>query len=123
MANKIEFTYEDDDGNEIEASLPAEYAVCDRCHGEGKHVNPSIDGNGITQSEMEELGDDFRESYFRGDYDVSCDVCHGNRVVLEIVETKFLTEEQKELEEIYWKQLRRESDYDEERNMERRYGC
>jgi len=123
MSNSIRFTYEDDDGNEIEASLPAEYEVCDHCHGEGKHVNPSIDGNGITQSEMEELGDDFRESYFRGDYDVNCETCGGKRVVLEVIDTKFLTDEQKKLEEIYWKQLQYESDYDEERNMERRMGC
>lgn len=63
--------------------IPAKYEVCGTCRGHGSHVNPAIDSHGITQSEMEELGDDFREGYFRGDYDVTCAECEGKRVVLE----------------------------------------
>lgn len=125
MTNQIKFTYEDDDGNEVEASLPAVYEVCDHCYGEGKHVNPGIDGNGITQSEMAELeadDEDFRGNYMSGMYDVQCETCHGKRVVLEI-DSEHLTEAQKELEEIYWKKLNYESDYDSEREQERRFGC
>lgn len=74
-------TFTNEDGEEIQ--IPAKYEVCDRCHGEGHHTNPAIDGNGITQSEMEELGDDFREDYLSGVYDIPCDECYGKRVILE----------------------------------------
>ncbi|HEU5112111.1 MAG TPA: hypothetical protein VFU96_02270 [Acidimicrobiia bacterium] len=57
------------------------WAVCPRCHGNGSHVNPSIDGNGITESEMAELGEDFREDYMSGVFDVPCEECGGLRVV------------------------------------------
>jgi hypothetical protein len=66
---------------EVIHQLPAKMAVCSRCNGEGTHTNPSIDGNGITASEMEELGDDFREDYMSGVYDVTCTTCKGRNVV------------------------------------------
>lgn len=69
----------DDEENEIR--IKTKYEVCPRCWGEGRHTNPSIDGNGITQSEMDELGEDFAEDYFSGAYDVLCEECKGNRVV------------------------------------------
>jgi hypothetical protein len=82
-SGKPVFTYVtfDSSGEEVTISLPAKFEVCHRCRGEGSHTNPSIDGNGITASEMDELGDDFREDYMRGVYDVTCSVCHGARVV------------------------------------------
>jgi hypothetical protein len=55
--------------------------VCPRCGGEGSYVNPAIDGHGITAEEMHDLGDDFRDDYMAGVYDVPCDVCKGRRVV------------------------------------------
>lgn len=78
---EIVFTLFDADGAEVEHRLPGKFEVCHRCRGEGKHTNPSIDGNGITASEMAELGDDFREDYVDGFYDVTCQTCHGRRVV------------------------------------------
>ena len=68
------------DGEEIEYSLPAKFEVCTRCEGAGSHTNPSIDGNGISPQEFDE-DPDFEEAYFRGDYDVTCSVCRGARVV------------------------------------------
>ena len=62
-------------------SNDSRYEICPHCRGEGSYVNPSIDGNGITESEMAELGDDFWEDYFSGTYDVRCEMCHGNRVI------------------------------------------
>ncbi len=79
-AAKIQFTLVNADGDEIEFSLAAKFEVCRRCNGEGTHTNPSIDGNGITASEMEELGEDFREDYMAGVYDVQCSECKGTRV-------------------------------------------
>lgn len=57
------------------------YAVCPRCRGEGSHVNPSVDGHGITAEEMDELGPEFLDDYMGGVYDVRCEQCHGDRVV------------------------------------------
>jgi hypothetical protein len=65
--------------------LPAKRVVCPRCDGSGTHVNPSIDGNGLTAEDFVE-DPDFRESYFSGVYDVRCERCDGNNVVDEIDE-------------------------------------
>jgi hypothetical protein len=72
----------------VEVSLPAKFEVCPRCEGTGSHTNPSIDGNGITASEMEELGDEFREDYLRGAYDVTCHKCNGDRVISVVDRTR-----------------------------------
>ena len=48
--------------------IPSTVEVCHLCRGKGSHVNPDIDSHGITGSEMEELGEDFREAYSSGAY-------------------------------------------------------
>lgn len=77
----ITFTYETDDGEEVEAVLPARMEVCTSCHGEGAHVNRNIDGNGITSSEWAEWDEEDRETYMSGGYDVTCEECGGRNVV------------------------------------------
>lgn len=57
------------------------YEVCPVCQGEGKYVNPSIDSNGLSAEDFDEQGDEFREDYFAGLYDVTCKCCNGRRVV------------------------------------------
>lgn len=48
------------------------------CQGEGKHVHPSIDRNGLTSEDIAEMGgDEFLSDYTGGMYDVSCEVCTG----------------------------------------------
>lgn len=64
----------------IEVDLPAHRIVCDRCRGKGTHVNPNIDGHGLSSDDFDN-DPDFRESYFNGDYDVHCHECKGNRVI------------------------------------------
>lgn len=79
----IAFTYMDDQGDEQEGEIPARYEVCTRCGGEGKYTNPNVDGHGITSDEWEhEWSEDEREAYLSGAYDVPCEVCNGDRVVL-----------------------------------------
>jgi RecJ-like exonuclease len=73
--------------------IPAKYEVCPRCKGHGMHTNPSVDGNGITQSEMDELGEQFREDYINGLYDVTCYECKGKRVV-KVIDQEFASDEQ-----------------------------
>lgn len=77
-----------DDGDEEWVVLPAKYEVCDRCQGRGSHVNPSIDGHGLSQEDFDE-DPDFREDYFSGRYDVACYSCGGLRVVLTEDESMF----------------------------------
>jgi len=75
------------DGCDSYIKIPGKPVVCRRCGGTGKHVNPNIDGNGISPEEFyEDL--DFQESYFSGIYDVTCHDCKGQRVILEPVDPK-----------------------------------
>ena len=73
----------DDEGDELELTMPGRHVVCHRCEGRGTHVNPAVDGNGISAEEFAE-DPDFAESYVRGDYDVQCEKCGGARVLVEI---------------------------------------
>lgn len=59
--------------------LPMRYEVCGLCRGRGETVNPSIDANGLTAEDFEDL--DFREDYCSGAYNIPCAECHGLRVV------------------------------------------
>lgn len=74
--------------DEIEHDLPAKNAVCSRCEGDGTYLNPSIGQHAYTSEEFEDAfhEPEQREAYFQrgGMYDVSCEVCKGVRVVLEI---------------------------------------
>jgi hypothetical protein len=79
MPQPIMFTYTDENDNEVEVEIPTRYQVCSRCDGEGKHVHPGIDGNGISQEEFDN-DPDFEEAYFNGAYDVGCYTCKGERV-------------------------------------------
>jgi hypothetical protein len=69
-------------------ALPGENVVCWRCNGAGAHVNPAIDGNGISPEEFHE-DPDFAESYFGGVYDITCEECNGDRVVGQANEKAF----------------------------------
>lgn len=74
-------TYINSQGHEVTDTFPSKKEVCDRCGGCGTHVNSSIDGNGITGSEWDDLGPEFQESYMAGHFDVRCEECHGANVV------------------------------------------
>jgi len=106
MKHTITITLFDEDGEEVQHELPATNEVCNRCQGFGTHTNPNIDGNGITQSEWEEWDRDDRESYLNGEYDVSCEECHGNKVV-RVVDQDVCSLEQKKLFE-KWEELENE---------------
>lgn len=88
--------YEDDEGYEVE--VPAKYEVCPRCEGKGTHVNPSIDGNGLSSEDFDQ-DPDFREDYMSGVYDVACHECDGKRVIL-VADEQLMTAEQK----VQWQQ-------------------
>lgn len=64
---------------EEDVTVPIRYIICTTCNGRGRHVNPSVDSNGISAEEFAE-DPDFAEQYRRGDYDVTCYGCGGKRV-------------------------------------------
>jgi hypothetical protein len=71
----------DDDGNVIK--LPMQRIVCPRCHGDGKHTNPNVDGNGLDPNDPD-LDEEFWENYKGGLYDVTCEECGGRNVIDEV---------------------------------------
>lgn len=103
------------------AEFPAHYEVCSRCRGEGKHVNPSIDGHGLGAEDFED--EDFREAYFGGRYDVPCYECKGERVVLVENAYETFTVEQKTLYDRLEKQWEDERADRRLEEMERRMGA
>lgn len=129
---KIEFVYEDDDGNEVEASLPARYEVCHRCEGHGTHLHPAIGEHAYTPEEFNEsfFEDEDKEEYFKhgGKYDVACEECHGNRVVLEVDEEacKKACKRDPKLKELlikYYEKGREDAEYKRLCAAERKFGC
>lgn len=109
----------DEYDGDIEVSIPAKYEVCPRCKGRGKHVNPNIDGHGISAEEWDrDWSFEEREDYFNGVYDVPCEECKGSRVVLVPDEEHADPELLKE----YWERQRAAADYRREREYERRMG-
>lgn len=101
-------------------TLVAKWEVCSRCEGNGTHTNPSVDGHGITSDEWaQEWDEDSREGYLTGRYDVTCEVCNGDRVML-VPDQELLSDEQRKtllaLED-------EEAAYRRECEMERLMGC
>lgn len=106
------------DGSMEEIVLPTKKEVCPTCHGTGKHVNPSIDCNGLSAEDFAE-DPDFREDYMRGTYDVTCYECGGNNVV-DAVDWDRMTEAQTKA---YEEQENEEAEYQAMCRAERRMGC
>ena len=86
-------------GYMLEVKLPSIKMVCPDCHGEGTHTNRSIDGNGLTQRDLEFMDSEFSRSYMRGHYDVTCETCKGLRV-LDVANEDAMSER---LREAYYK--------------------
>lgn len=61
--------------------MTKKWIICPTCNGEGKYVNPNIDSNGLSAEDFAD-DPDFAESYFKGDYDVSCRTCGGRGSIL-----------------------------------------
>ena len=118
---EIRITVWNDQGDEVELVLPAKFEVCPRCSGSGSHVNPAIDGHGITSEEWNgpDWDDDSREMYLSGGYDVPCHRCDGKRVI-EILDRDKAT--QAELV-IYDDHVREIAALEAEEAWERRMGC
>lgn len=111
-----------EDGETEMVVFPSKFEVCHRCRGEGKHVNPNIDGDsGISQEDFDR-DPDFREDYFSGVYDIPCLDCKGLRVTAVIDEDRLTPELKVKLEQLE-AQWREESEYNQLVRMERMMGC
>lgn len=122
MALTVQHKLYDEEGDTVMVSFPAHYEVCDRCRGTGKHVNPSIDGHGISREEFD-ADPDFEEAYFEGRYDVTCYECKGERVVLVENDVETFTDEQKALYAKLEEQWEQEAADRRVSEMERRMGA
>lgn len=105
-----------DDGTEIE--LPTRWEVCGTCGGEGSHVAPAIDCDGLTSEDFAN-DPDFAETYFGGAYDVTCSTCHG-RTTVRVADTDAMSDD---LRAEYQAQIEADRLYDAEVAAERRMGC
>ena len=114
----IEITVFAEEGHEVELAIPAKFALCPRCRGRGSHVNPAVDGQGISQSEFDE-DPDFQEAYFRGDYDVACHTCAGEKVV-KVVDRERASQEELKAFDLQERELR---ELEAEEAAERRAGA
>lgn len=74
--------------------IPVKWELCGTCDGRGKHVNPSIDSNGLSREDFDE-DPGFREDYFSGVYDVVCAECNGRTTAL-VVDDEKATKAQKD---------------------------
>lgn len=63
-----------------EKPLPTRWVVCPVCAGKGSHVNPAIDGHGLTAEDFDQ-DPDFAEDYAAGVYDQTCNKCLGRTTV------------------------------------------
>lgn len=110
----------DDEGNEYVATLSIKFEVCPRCNGTGSHINPSIDGHGISAEEWEhDWADEEKEMYMNGGYDVPCYECEGLRVVPEVYKERCNKDDLAR----YTKALEEDAAYNHMCEMERKYGA
>lgn len=68
-------------------TLKIKFEVCPTCEGRGKHVNPSIDCNGLTREDFDQ-DPDFYDDYRSGVFDVECYGCKGENVIAVIDEQR-----------------------------------
>jgi len=110
-------TIELEDGTEV--ILPTRWEICGTCQGHNvSTAHVEHEGGGITAEEMDELGEDFREDYFNGVYDLPCPDCEGGKTL--VVDQDRLTDEQREA----WLEKERDDhEYEAIRRMERRMGA
>lgn len=118
-------TIENDDGEEETHELPIKNEVCPECNGFGTHTNRNIDGNGITSSEWAEMchdDPDFPDDYMSGMYDVTCEECHGDKVI-QVPDEEACTAEQLVILQKYNDRLDGEIEDDYTSRLERSMGC
>ena len=113
--------YEDDDDSTVLVELPIKYEVCGTCEGTARYVNPNIDRHGLSAEDFAE-DPGFEEAYFSGAYDVVCQHCKGERVVIAIDESRLTAEQKAHLERLE-AEVQDDYHYDAICAAERRFGA
>lgn len=113
-----EVTAWDRDGNEHQLIFPMKWEVCDVCEGKGKHVNPSVDCNGLGYDDFAD-DPDFYEDYVGGMYDVTCYCCKGRTTVPAIDESRADPEDLR----IWHEHMDEMEDFRRMQEAERRFGA
>lgn len=123
----IKFTTENDDGEEIEHTLPSVMEVCSECNGHGTHLIAGMKGHAYTSEEFEDSFDEEeRHEYFTpgGRYDVTCEECGGKNVV-PVVDEKVCENNPELLAtlELYYAKAADDAAYERECAAEKRMGA
>lgn len=119
MRATVTLRWYDDEDNECEqdVEVPIKFEVCGTCQGKGTHVNPSIDCNGLTAEDFAE-DPDFREDYFSGRYDQTCNECGGERVV-PVINEEGVNDETRALLDKVTKQIEDDLEFERQSHAER----
>jgi hypothetical protein len=115
---KIEVYNEELDDYE-DKEVNAQWIICRKCQGEGKIVNPAIDGNGLSAEDFAQ-NPDFKEDYMNGVYDIPCPECSGSGKILE---PDPIGEEQEKLVELWLENRREVAEMRQQEEQERKYGA
>lgn len=92
-----------DEGRELIAlskvkEVSGKKTICPKCSGKGITVNPNIDG--LTGSDLNNLGHSFSENYKNGHYDIACSSCEGSGITI-IVDEDALSPKDKKAYKAY----------------------
>jgi hypothetical protein len=87
----IPVTIDDGESEPRTVELPAHWAICYHCDGDGK----SSAHLGVFTREDFDEDPDFMEDYIAGEYDVPCPCCKGSGKLLEIGRDRCTTEDQR----------------------------
>ena len=120
MRHSIEWTTENDDGDEVVHDLPAEWQICGRCEGEGKHTPDSL--MVITEEERRDWSDEEWASFTSGGYDVVCQDCKGTGKFLAVAKRQLRNTNPK-LFQLWSKSEADDAAYRRECAAERRMGA
>lgn len=108
-------TLYNEEGDEIEVTLPTHYEVCGTCGGKG---TSSAYLGAFTREDFDQ-DPDFMEDYMAGRYDRACDECGGKRVV-EVVD---LDRMKPKLRKLYEAHVEENIRYAQMERMERMMGA
>lgn len=104
-------------GRYFTLELPAKRVVCPACDGCGTELRGGLKGAVFTEDDMIEAGDEFREDYMNGAYDVACSHCKGRNVVLVVDESQLTAK----MRERYYRAIDARNAADAEDAAERRW--
>lgn len=119
----IRFTYEDEDGLELEVTLPSKREVCPTCDGTGTTVfGWGRDNPAVFTGEDFDQDPDLMEDLASGRLDRCCPECGGNNVV-EVVDADLLKIRDPKVYKEWRADQRAEADYRAMVRSEQRFGC